>query len=1113
MLGSHYLGGAYLGKAPFPFPTAKYLVAAPGVFALTGTAAALRADYRLSASSGSFLFTGSAVTLTYLTLSTIKVNIGGVDRTLNIRHGSLEVEDVLNDAPNQCTFTVVGLTPAEGQAISVTRGPSAALEFAGNILKVQQFYEQIPANVAFHVTAQDYTWKLNRRLVTKRWTNTSATTIAQEIISGFTTGFTSAGVAASLAVLPEFECVLELPSLALSRLAAEIAGHWYVDYALDLHFFLTEATSAPDDISDALLATTTARALTHAGDLSQARTRVIGIGGGSSCEANVAVSGALVPLKDASMFAGATMALCGPNIITFGAKHDGGIASTVVGNTTAPVAAPSAAATANVVGNLVGDYLYKIAFGNAHGETAAGPATSPAVTAAAFAAPGAGSVGAGSTIGRLIGAYGYKATFVTALGETPGGNAFTRTGVATTTPSAPSVAVVDTGVNTDLGNLIGAYGYKTALVSAFGESVASSAGSRTAAAQTAPAAPTADTTASSCNNGPLKVGLDYKWKIAFVGPDGKETLGTASSTHTPAATVASAPSIAGDGTGNDIKLRVAWRSKYGESQWSAATTDTDHGTTITVTPSSMPSDADEWVIFSTGSFVPPADPTDYFRMPTLHQGTGAQVFGDPAGSLVTAAAGTMGKKANLTSIPVGPTGTIARRIYRTKGGGSTYFLVGELGDNSTTTWTDELPDDSLAVLAPIQNRNGEQHTVSSIATGPTGTTKRYIYRTEAGGSTYYFLREIPDNATTSFVDNATDAELDKGRTPLSTSTMGDQHALTSIPTGPTGTLARNIYRTEAGGSSYKFLYQLTDNVATTYTDNTADADLGEFIPLINTAGGNKISLTSIPTGGATVTQRHIYRTEAGGSDYKYVDTIDDNTTSTYIDNIPDESLGRLALTVGTIGAVAGDTTLTLASVSGFPTTGWVQVDSQMVSYTGISGATLTGIPASGSGALLTGVRGGVAVVTMPFLSGCSGVLYAIDAGAAVRLYLVRNDSAAQTALAALEGGDGIHEGTIDDPSIITISGLTTACDAELTGYKSKHRAVTFQSRDYKLRSGKTVTLSLSSPTSQSGSFLIQRVVSRDFDTIAGEYPLRDVSAEPIRLSFRDVLRRARALTP
>src|SRR4030067_841319 len=40
-------------------------------------------------------------------------------------------------------------------------------------------------------------------------------------------------------------------------------------------------------------------------------------------------------------------------------------------------------------------------------------------------------------------------------------------------------------------------------------------------------------------------------------------------------------------------------------------------------------------------------------------------------------------------------------------------------------------------------------------------------------------------------------------------------------------VARKIYRTEVGGSTYYFLHKIEDNTTTIYTDNIADADLEE----------------------------------------------------------------------------------------------------------------------------------------------------------------------------------------------------------------------------------------------------------------------------------------------
>lgn len=56
--------------------------------------------------------------------------------------------------------------------------------------------------------------------------------------------------------------------------------------------------------------------------------------------------------------------------------------------------------------------------------------------------------------------------------------------------------------------------------------------------------------------------------------------------------------------------------------------------------------------------------------------------------------------------------------------------------------------------------------------------------------------------------------------------------LTQIPTGTPGVvIARNLYRTKAGGNTYQFLATLADNTATTYTDNTPDTSLGALAPM------------------------------------------------------------------------------------------------------------------------------------------------------------------------------------------------------------------------------------------------------------------------------------------
>jgi hypothetical protein len=61
----------------------------------------------------------------------------------------------------------------------------------------------------------------------------------------------------------------------------------------------------------------------------------------------------------------------------------------------------------------------------------------------------------------------------------------------------------------------------------------------------------------------------------------------------------------------------------------------------------------------------------------------------------------------LTDFPIGPKGTVARRLYRTKnrkdgltGAGEIYYLVDQIDNNSQNHFTDVIPDQDLTTLAP-----------------------------------------------------------------------------------------------------------------------------------------------------------------------------------------------------------------------------------------------------------------------------------------------------------------------------------------------------------------------------------------------------------------------------
>jgi hypothetical protein len=69
-----------------------------------------------------------------------------------------------------------------------------------------------------------------------------------------------------------------------------------------------------------------------------------------------------------------------------------------------------------------------------------------------------------------------------------------------------------------------------------------------------------------------------------------------------------------------------------------------------------------------------------------------------------------------------------------------------------------------------------------------------------------------------------------------TATANQRVALSAIPTGPSGTLGRRIWRTAVGGTQKKLVAAIADNTTTTYLDQVPDASLGANSPSLNTSG-------------------------------------------------------------------------------------------------------------------------------------------------------------------------------------------------------------------------------------------------------------------------------------
>jgi hypothetical protein len=290
----------------------------------------------------------------------------------------LTVTDELNHQPNTCTFRCRGFTPLKGQEVKIYLGDTDVSHqlFGGRILSLEQGVEGKDAapNVYWECHCIDYTWLLNRRMVITQYTNQSATAIVLDLVATFTSGITTVHVAADLPVIDAITFTNDELTDALTRLTERIGGYWYIDYAKDLHFFVTEAETA-GAITDS--EPRTARDLSQTIDLSQVATRIVARGGGSNAAADVPVGSTTLPVEEASWYLpGGGTVECGRQRIIYA-----GVAGTgETGSTTGHVVSPPATHSVQTVLGGAGGFLdpsavygYAFTWVTDAGETPPGP--------------------------------------------------------------------------------------------------------------------------------------------------------------------------------------------------------------------------------------------------------------------------------------------------------------------------------------------------------------------------------------------------------------------------------------------------------------------------------------------------------------------------------------------------------------------------------------------------------------------------------------------------------------------------------------------------------------------------------------------------------------------
>lgn len=205
----------------------------------------------------------------------ITVTINSVDRTSVVK--SLTISDAINNQVDTCEIQVEKTiadtyVPALNDEIIITRGTTRIF---GGVITTMSDELVGDSTLRYRITAIDYTFFLNRKLVTERFENQTIADIIDSLLTTYAPDFTSVGVVADINVASiAFNRITV--SECLKKLADLVNYNWYVDYYKDVHFFASTGETAPFTVDSGRYIRDS---LSITKDITQLRNRVIVQGG------------------------------------------------------------------------------------------------------------------------------------------------------------------------------------------------------------------------------------------------------------------------------------------------------------------------------------------------------------------------------------------------------------------------------------------------------------------------------------------------------------------------------------------------------------------------------------------------------------------------------------------------------------------------------------------------------------------------------------------------------------------------------------------------------------------------------------------------------------------
>lgn len=189
------------------------------------------------------------------------ITIGGIDRTTDVLNQTIQIDDILNDQQNTCSFRLIDRSgngiPNTDDAISIVL-PDGTKIFGGYVQKVTIGSKHDTGKVAATIECIDQVYLLDRNLVVKTYTSMTDKAIIEDIINTYCAGFgiTTDNVLTGVTI-NQINFNYIQPSQAIRRIADLTGRNWYIDYDKDVHYFPLTTTTAPFNLADSFGTTRT----------------------------------------------------------------------------------------------------------------------------------------------------------------------------------------------------------------------------------------------------------------------------------------------------------------------------------------------------------------------------------------------------------------------------------------------------------------------------------------------------------------------------------------------------------------------------------------------------------------------------------------------------------------------------------------------------------------------------------------------------------------------------------------------------------------------------------------------------------------------------------------